>query len=318
MRIGLIVSPWIAPQVLGAIPKTCQVVGVGTAEVTPGIEATLSAVQQVYGYPCLRLKRTTLKEQLREWIEGQRADIVLVVTFAHRIPAAVLSIPPLGFLNFHPGQLPAFRGADPIFWQIRQRVGLGGWTVHRMEADFDTGPILDTYYTPIPPTDTYGHQVGRLKELVKTAVHTTTIKAASGRLLFRPQEAAGAAYYGKVREADLGVDWHDDPEAIGALVRAANPEYRGAIATFRGKRCFIQECRVESPPHPHPPVAPGTVVDRRALDGTPGLWVAGGDGRLVGLEVLSLDEGTYSGSRLLEVFAVQPGECFSGPSLQRV
>jgi methionyl-tRNA formyltransferase len=69
-------------------------------------------------------------------------DILLVACFPRRIPEAIRAIPRLAALNVHPSLLPAFRGPDPIFWQLRDGDGRAGVTIHELTGAFDAGPIL--------------------------------------------------------------------------------------------------------------------------------------------------------------------------------
>ncbi len=75
-------------------------------------------------------------------VAAHRPDVVAVACFPWRLPPALLDLPPLGCLNVHPSLLPAGRGPEPVFWALRRGERQIGVTVHRMDAGFDTGPIL--------------------------------------------------------------------------------------------------------------------------------------------------------------------------------
>jgi len=51
------------------------------------------------------------------------------------------------FLNVHPGILPSYRGLDPVLWSIYNDDPVGA-TVHKIDADIDSGPILVSEILP--------------------------------------------------------------------------------------------------------------------------------------------------------------------------
>lgn len=77
-----------------------------------------------------------------ELIAAHKPDVAIVACWDRRIPARLLTIPRLGFVNLHPSLLPAYRGPAPLFWTLRDGLHETGVTLHRMEATLDTGPIV--------------------------------------------------------------------------------------------------------------------------------------------------------------------------------
>ena len=59
----------------------------------------------------------------------------------------------LGTINTHPSLLPRYRGPNPLFRHFMNGETKGGLTVHRMDAGFDTGPILAQRAVEITPDD---------------------------------------------------------------------------------------------------------------------------------------------------------------------
>lgn len=86
-------------------------------------------------------------------------DLVVCMGFPWKIPPAALAVPRLGWLNGHPSLLPRHRGPLPVAWAIREGDEESGFTIHRMDAELDTGPILAQKRFPIgeyePPDDFY-------------------------------------------------------------------------------------------------------------------------------------------------------------------
>lgn len=99
--------------------------------------------------PSARLKariqaEPELAQKLQDWLEPIRqakADLG-VLYFSTWIPAEMISIPRLGFINFHPAPLPELRGFLPedfaLLWGWKTMCG----TLHRVTENIDEGPIL--------------------------------------------------------------------------------------------------------------------------------------------------------------------------------
>ena len=87
-------------------------------------------------------------------------DLVVCMGFPWKIPPDALAVPRLGWLNGHPSLLPKHRGPVPVAWAIREGDEEMGFTVHRMDAELDTGPILAQRRVKIgeyePPEEFYG------------------------------------------------------------------------------------------------------------------------------------------------------------------
>src|ERR1700712_5218129 len=93
-----------------AIPKQCD-------ELIENVKAILNGS----GIAVIELEQETFAETLRSAIAENEISMGLVMTFPYKIPAAVYDLPAKGFYNVHPGPLPQYRGADPIFQQIKNK-----------------------------------------------------------------------------------------------------------------------------------------------------------------------------------------------------
>jgi len=57
-------------------------------------------------------------------------------------------------VNFHPGLLPEQRGSGAFSWSIINGDRFCGVTLHELETDIDSGPIIETAIFEVEPTDT--------------------------------------------------------------------------------------------------------------------------------------------------------------------
>ena len=65
------------------------------------------------------------------------------------ISEATFSIPRRGTVNVHHGAVPEYRGGPPVFWELADGRDRVGFTVHRIDAGIDTGPVLAEGEVPI-------------------------------------------------------------------------------------------------------------------------------------------------------------------------
>ncbi|AII50600.1 methionyl-tRNA formyltransferase [Hymenobacter sp. APR13] len=300
MRVAVIISSLLGWPLLQDL--LAQGVVAGVAVPASGREETEQIHQWLTqaGMAPRRLSRAGLAEELTSWLTALQPTAALVLTFPWRIPAAVLAVPPQGFINVHFAALPDYRGPEPTFWQLRNGEAAGAVTAHRMEADFDTGPVLAATPVPIGPHDTHGLHRAQLA-LAAVATGRALLEALRTGAPGHPQDEAAARYWPRPSLADLCIVWQEPAEAIARLVRAANPWNRGALAALRGQPLRV----LGATPRPETvDAAPGTVVLA-----TPGqaLLVACGAGQVLQLDMVALEEGFFTGGQLANL-GIQPGE----------
>lgn len=302
MRVAVIISSLLGWPLLLDLLQQGVVAGIAVpTSSNPESERLAEALAQA-GVTPLQLTRPGLGGQLSDWVTATQPTAVLVLTFPWRIPAAVLALPPQGFLNVHFAALPGYRGPEPTFWQLRNGEPAGAVTVHRMEADFDTGPVLVAEPVPIGPHDTHGlHRTQLALAGVRAGRQLLAGLRGEAPLLEQPQDEAQARYWPRPTLPDLCINWQEPAEQIARLVRAANPWNRGALTTLRGQLLRVISLSIR----PETVAAPaGTIV--LAAPGQ-ALLVACGAGEIVQLDIVALDEGYFTGGQLAGL-GLQVGE----------
>ncbi|GLC64850.1 Phosphoribosylglycinamide formyltransferase (GART), partial [Pleodorina starrii] len=86
------------------------------------------------------------------------ADFVLLAGYLKLIPPELCRAFPRAMLNIHPGLLPSFGGKGYYGERVHKAViasgaRFSGPTVHFVDEEFDTGPILAQRVVPVFPTD---------------------------------------------------------------------------------------------------------------------------------------------------------------------
>lgn len=177
------------------------------------------------------VSKNALVYQLKERIAQYKPDAVFVFTFPFKIPEELLTLPPKGFINFHYGLLPEYRGSNPIFWEIKNRETHGGISVHLMTKDLDKGPVFVKHLVPIQPDDSYGRHLNEVAYAGPQAI-TELLKKLTSQVPPIPQPESKAKYYKRPSFADVCINWTTSAAEIVALVNACNPWNRGAIASI--------------------------------------------------------------------------------------
>src|SRR6202035_5999922 len=87
-------------------------------------------------------------------LEKLAPDAIVIIAYGQIIPARLLPIPKLGWINLHASLLPKYRGAAPINWAIANGESISGLTTMRIDAGMDTGDMLLQQQIEIAPNET--------------------------------------------------------------------------------------------------------------------------------------------------------------------
>ncbi len=191
-------------------------------------------------------------------LEATAADVGVVVAFGQILPAELLAMTPLGFVNLHFSLLPRWRGAAPVERAILAGDERTGVALMRVEAGLDTGPVFASVETAIGADETSGELGARLVALgtsllVGTLPHVAQIE---------PVPQSGEPTYAhKLTVDEFRLDPLRPAAELARLVRAGNPR-PGAWAMLGGRR--LKVLRVQPSPTAAP--EPG-VVDAGAVLG---------------------------------------------------
>ena len=260
------------------------------------------------GIPVLAVSKKTFVKKITEVINIHAVDTGLILSFPYKIPSSLYTLPVKGFYNIHPGLLPAYRGPDPVFQQIRNKEKYAGVTIHKLDDDFNTGPVVVSEKIRLEPDDTYGILNEKLSyTAAKLTGNLLKLLSFDIAIPSRPQDEAKARHYQKQMDADVSINWQVmNAAAIIALINAGNPWNKGAITKLNNKIIRVMEATcIEAPaPTPQPP---GTII---AIDER-GLVVAAINNQAVCVQLIYIDEGFLLAKRLTQ-FGVMPGARF-GP-----
>src|SRR5271170_7247931 len=171
MRLVFCGTPQFAVPTLKslAVRAEFQIVGVITQPDRPrgrGQEVSFSPVKETAltaGIPVHQPEKIRAPEA-QSLLESLVPDVIVIIAYGQIIPARLLPIPKLGWINLHASLLPKYRGAAPINWAIVNGETKTGVTSMRIDAGMDTGEILLQRQLPIGPDETAPELAARLSE----------------------------------------------------------------------------------------------------------------------------------------------------------
>jgi methionyl-tRNA formyltransferase len=199
---------------------------------SPVKEAALAANVAVHQPEKIRAPETeTLLQRLAP-------GCVVIIAYGQIIPARLLPIPKLGWINLHASLLPKYRGAAPINWAIVNGETRTGVTTMRIDAGMDTGDMLLQREIEIGPQETAPELAARMSESGAPIMAETLRGLAAGSIAPKPQEHAKASYAPMLKKEDGRIDWKRPAKEIYNRMRGFAP-WPGAYTTFRGQTCHV-------------------------------------------------------------------------------
>lgn len=166
-------------------------------------------------------------DDTRDRIEALHADLGVVVAYGAIIPAPVLTMPRLGWVNLHFSDLPRWRGAAPVQWTLLSGDPTTASCVFRLEAGLDTGPVFSRMPVDIGH-ETAGELLGRMSVLGARQVLDVVDALAAGTAHATPQDTgedgSATTHARKLQAADGFVDFTDPAEQVDRRIRATTPD----------------------------------------------------------------------------------------------
>ena len=193
------------------------------------------------------------KEDVAPLFRGLELDVVLCWGFNWKLPQEALDVPRLGSVNNHPALSPA-----PSRARTRSRGRSGkatrssGATWHRMDAEFDTGPILAQSSVPIEDTDCWIEEFGPKILQNSFAMLPRVFERLDAGDPGDPQSTEGVSWAGPFEEDYATVDWSQTAREIHNQVRAwrhlfGAGDIEGPIAEIEGERLKLLRTSLTDP-----------------------------------------------------------------------
>jgi methionyl-tRNA formyltransferase len=248
----------------------------GDVSASPIKEAALAAGLHVYQ------PETIKSESAQEFLKRVAPDAIVIIAYGQIIPARLLTIPRLGWMNLHGSLLSRYRGAAPIQWAIANGETVTGLTTMQIDAGMDTGPILLQREMEIGPDETSLELAARMSELGASLVVDSLVQFDRGEIFPTPQDSKSATYAPILKKEDGRINWAQTASQIYNRMRGFNP-WPGTFSSFRGQTCHLWG-------HPEISVAAGSDTTPGQIDiSSKEIHVACGDSTFLRLEFVQLE-----------------------------
>lgn len=177
-------------------------------------------------------------ESAQDLLKRIAPDAVVIIAYGQIIPASLLTVPRLGWLNLHGSLLPRYRGAAPIQWAIANGESVTGLTTMQIDAGMDTGPILLRREIAIGPEETSPELAARMSAMGAELIAESLVKFDRGEISPIPQGEQGVSHAPILKKEDGRIDWARPAQQIYDRMRGFAP-WPGSYSTFRGQICNL-------------------------------------------------------------------------------
>ena len=229
-------------------------------------------------------------------------EAIAIIAYGQIIPARLLDIPRLGWINLHASLLPKYRGAAPIQWAIANGETKTGLTTMRIDAGMDTGEIALQEELAIGAKETTPELSARLSTAGALLMEKTLHGLADGSIKTRPQDHSLATAAPMLKKEDGWIVWKRTAAEIFNQQRAFTP-WPGIHTKFRGQNCQLQ---LETTEGMRPEMEAGTPI----WDGKELRVVCGGGSLLRVLHVKVEGRKQVSAQEFENGARIAPGERF--------
>ncbi len=176
--------------------------------------------------------------EAQDLLQKLSPDCIVIIAYGQIIPARLLPIPQLGWINLHASLLPKYRGAAPINWALVNGETKTGATTMRIDAGMDTGDMLLQRELEIGPSETAPELSRRLSEVGAPLMVESLRGLAAGTVVPRPQDHSKATLAPILKKEDGRIAWTRTAQEIYNRMRGFAP-WPGAYTAFRGQTCHL-------------------------------------------------------------------------------
>ena len=137
----------------GRLPAEIAVV-ISNRGSAPGLQIARERGLNAISLPSKGLDRTVYDQQLTAELKRNNVDFVCLAGYLRLLSAEFIQAFPHQILNIHPSLLPAFPGLDAQHQALAHGVKITGCTVHFVDEQLDSGPIILQAAVPVLDDDT--------------------------------------------------------------------------------------------------------------------------------------------------------------------
>lgn len=185
-----------------------------------------------------------------------KPDVIVVIAYGKILPKAILDIPRYGCLNVHGSLLPAYRGAAPIQYAIKDGVRTSGVTIMMLDEGMDTGKMLKKAEIVLDARETTGTLFDKLAIVGAETLIPVLKDLPAYESAAQSQDESKATYTAKITKEMTHIDFSQPAVVIERLIRTLDP-HPGAYILHEGHRLKLWAADVV----PGTEAEPGTIIE---------------------------------------------------------
>jgi methionyl-tRNA formyltransferase len=257
---------------------------------------SVEALAKAHAIPVITPNDPNTPETVAE-LKRLAPDFLFSFYYRRMLGPDVLAVARRGAFNMHGSLLPKYRGRVPVNWAIIKGEKETGVTLHEMVAKPDAGRIVDQIAVPILPDDQALDVFNKITVAAEALLDRALPRLIDGSAVLKPQDLAQGSYFGGRKPEDGIIDWDDSAQNIHNLIRAVAPPYPGATTTVNGRAVKITRSALAPERFTHSNPGCLNVSSERCI-------ALCGDGKLLRMLQIEIDNKTYGEGELSSVFGV--------------
>lgn len=169
-------------------------------------------------------------------------DLMVIFNFPQILKKDLLEI--ARTINFHPGDLPKYRGAHVLNWALIRGEKQIAITCHFVDEGIDSGNIIAKKYLKISPLDDINSLSEKASLAVPILARRVLKKIADPNFSGGRQNLEKSTYYKRRKPEEGKIDWSKKASEIINLVRALVFPWPGAFTYVNRKKIIIEKAKI--------------------------------------------------------------------------
>ena len=175
-----------------------------------------------------------------DFFTEKKIDVVVVVAYGKILPAKLLNLKNINFLNVHASLLPKWRGAAPIQRSIMNLDKETGVSIMKIIPKLDAGPIMIKSKVKITK-DTNSEVLSKeLSSLGAKLILDGLDLVENNKVKFIEQDETEATYAKKIDKIESKINWSEKAKIVIAKINAFYPK-PGSWFEHKGIRLKINK-----------------------------------------------------------------------------
>ena len=175
-----------------------------------------------------------------DFFTEKKIDVVVVVAYGKILPAKLLNLKNINFLNVHASLLPKWRGAAPIQRSIMNLDKETGVSIMKIIPKLDAGPIMIKSKVKITK-DTNSEVLSKeLSSLGAKLILDGLDLVENNKVKFIEQDESEATYAKKIDKIESKINWSEKAKIVIAKINAFYPK-PGSWFEHKGIRLKINK-----------------------------------------------------------------------------